>query len=426
VDPLTDDGFDAIATAAQPWLPKSPAEALRQAALQALLAKRAGAKFGRDAYVAPDARVLTQRFVLGDKAWVASGAIIRGNVEIGAESSVNAYAHIAGTVKIGRGCRIAGLASIYGFNHGIERTDIPVMYQPITSTGVVLHDDVWVGANAVILDGVEIGAHCVVAAGAVVTKSFPAYKIIGGNPARVIRDRVPPPEPPAAAAVLPAAGPDHPMRVRDRLFATDPYADLSTRFPPDLQGWDSKHPIFRAAITEVRPKLIVEVGTWKGASAVHMAHICREMGLDAEIVCVDTWLGNWQHWSRKEGVGSREDLRLINGFPHLYFQFMSNVLSEKLDEIITPLPLTGVAGAKLFAHHALKPDLIYIDGDHEYESVLWDLRGWLAVLAPTGLLIGDDFSWPGVKRAVTEICESGHWRHEVRDNKFTMRRATPA
>ena len=87
-------------------------------------------------------------------------------------------------VTIGRGCRIASLASIYGFNHGTERSDVPIMYQPATSKGVVLQDDVWVGANAVILDGVEIGAHCVVAAGAVVTQSFPAYKVIGGNPAR--------------------------------------------------------------------------------------------------------------------------------------------------------------------------------------------------------------------------------------------------
>ena len=59
-----------------------------------------------------------------------------------------------------------------------------------------------------------------------------------------------------------------------------------------------------------------------------MAQICRELGLEAEIVCVDTWLGNWQHWSRTEGVGSRVDLRLVNGYPNLYFQFLSNVVSQ--------------------------------------------------------------------------------------------------
>ena len=77
-------------------------------------------------------------------------------------------------------------------------------------------------------------------------------------------------------------------------------------------------------------------------------------------------------------------------------------------ELITPLPLTGVAGAKLFAHYALKPNVIYIDGDHEFDSVLADLRGLARrMLAPGGLLLGDDYQWPGVRQAVDEACAGG-------------------
>lgn len=81
------------------------------------------------------------------------------------------------------------MVSIYGFNHGIDSLDIPIRAQAHTSKGVEIGSDVWIGTHAVILDGCNIGDHSVIAAGAVVTKSFPEYSIIGGNPARLIRDR---------------------------------------------------------------------------------------------------------------------------------------------------------------------------------------------------------------------------------------------
>lgn len=186
---LDREAYDQQAEWTQPWLPHSDASKAQQKTIQALLASAASAEFGIDCFVAADAKVFTHKLVLGDRSWIASGAIVRGNVRIGADCSVNPYVHIAGQVTIGRGCRIASLASIYGFNHGISRTDIFIKDQPGTYEGVVLHEDIWVGANAVILDGVEIGAHCVIAAGAVVTKSFGEYQIIGGNPARVISSR---------------------------------------------------------------------------------------------------------------------------------------------------------------------------------------------------------------------------------------------
>ena len=163
----------------------------------------------------------------------------------------------------------------------------------------------------------------------------------------------------------------------------------------------------------MKPSLIVEVGTWKGASAIHMAKICCRLRLDAEIVCVDTWLGNWQHWARTNGVGSRDDLRLKNGFPSLYQQFLTNVLIEKMDAVITPLPLTSMAAVKLLTHYGLKPDIVYIDGDHGYEAAISDLRGWLPQLSEGGVLIGDDYMFPGVQQAVTELAAEPRWEAEI-------------
>jgi acetyltransferase-like isoleucine patch superfamily enzyme len=385
----------------------------------------AGGRFGINAYVAEGAKIFTHSFDLGDDSWVAAGAIIRGDVKIGPQCSVNPYAHIAGKVEMGKGCRIAGMVSIYGFNHGMERIDKFIKDQPTTSVGVKLHDDVWVGANAVILDGVEIGSHSVIAAGSVVTKNFGPYQVIGGNPARVIRDRreqsAPTTEGDVNVDLQPPRSRGRPLEVRNRLFNVDPYHNLKKLYAEDIQGWGSYDGIFEQSIKSLKPRLIVEVGTWKGASAIHMAKLCEQYNLSTEIVCIDTWLGNWQHWSRLEGPGSRLDLRIENGYPNLYFQFLSNVLAHKLEHVITPLPLTGVAGAKLFESFAIRPDMVYVDGDHEYQSVVMDLRLWLDQLAPGGIIIGDDYDWPGVRRAANEICEEGKWGMQVSNNKFLLK-----
>jgi acetyltransferase-like isoleucine patch superfamily enzyme len=408
--------FDEQASALLPWLEKSPAQLEGQKAIKALLERKAGAKFGRDSYVAPGAKVFTDSLTLGERSWIASGAIVRGHVRIGPDTSVNANAHIAGIVRIGRGCRIASNAAIFGFNHGFERSDVMICQQPTSSEGITIQDDVWIGANAVIVDGVEIGAHCIVGGGAVVTKSFAPYQIIGGNPARVIAERNQ-----QVAPALEAPSRDPSRRVRDMLFDQDPYKDPVYVLPEDLQGWGSSDPIFKTIIDAAKPNLIVEIGTWKGASAVHMAALCKAIGLPCEIVCVDTWLGNWQHWSRRDGIGSRSDLRLVSGYPMLYFQFLSNVLAQGHNDIITPLPLPSVAAVKLFEHHGLKPDVIYVDGDHEYESVSTDLRLWSAVLASQGVIFGDDCDWPGVKRAVSEFADTGRWDLQLIGNKFCLR-----
>lgn len=180
--------YDRRAAGFQPWI-RSSDDAAEQAAWQALLARKAGASFGPGAYVAPGARVFTHSLVLGEGSWIAEGAIIRGHVRIGTRSSINPYAHVAGAVTIGSDVMVASLASIYGFNHGFERTDIAMRHQPLTHAGVIIGDDTWIGANAVILDGTQVGAHSIIAAGAIVTRSVPEYAIVGGNPGRIIGDR---------------------------------------------------------------------------------------------------------------------------------------------------------------------------------------------------------------------------------------------
>ncbi len=153
------------------------------------LERSANASFGQGVYIAAKAELHTDRLVMGAQSWIAGYAIVRGDIELGENVSINPYACLSGRVKIGNGARIASHVSIVGFNHGFDDTDTPIYRQPLTSLGIDIGDDVWIGANAVVLDGVKIGRGAIIAAGAVVAKDVPALAVAGGVPARVLKYR---------------------------------------------------------------------------------------------------------------------------------------------------------------------------------------------------------------------------------------------
>ena len=108
------------------------------------------------------------------------------NVNIGVDSFIQA----GGGVEIGDYAILGPGVKIWTQNHASARTDIPIQQQGAEYKPVVIGRDVWIGANAFIMPGVELGEGCVVSAGAVVgAKHYPPYKILAGNPARVIGTR---------------------------------------------------------------------------------------------------------------------------------------------------------------------------------------------------------------------------------------------
>ncbi len=179
----------------------------------------------------------------------------------------------------------------------------------------------------------------------------------------------------------------------------DPYENLKNLEPSDLQGWDSTAEAFKKCIDELNPKLIIEVGTWKGASAVHMAKLLLEKTDDFEIVCIDTWLGSVEHW---ENNGEFLD-GLENGRSTLYNQFLSNIIHEGLTEYITPFPVDSLNAVEFLKRKKVEADLIYIDAGHEYLSVKCDLYGYSKVLRDGGYMLGDDWFHEPIKRAAKEV-----------------------
>ena len=165
-----------------------------QAALQAEIAAHERVEFGDDVFVSPEASLIAEPhrdIVVGDGARIGAHVFVHGPVTLGPRVSLNPRVSIDGGragVTLGADVRVATGATLYAFDHGLA-ADRPVREQPVTSTGIVVGDDVWIGANAGVTDGVTIGAHAVVAMGAVVTRDVPPWAIVAGVPARIIGDR---------------------------------------------------------------------------------------------------------------------------------------------------------------------------------------------------------------------------------------------
>ena len=129
-------------------------------------------------------------FSLGDYSVVESFACINnavGDVVIGDHTRIGLHNTIIGPVEIGNHVNLAQGITVTALNHNFSDTSKRIDEQGVSTNPVTIEDDVWVGANAVILPGVTIGEHCVVAAGAVVTKDVPPHSLVAGVPAKVIK-----------------------------------------------------------------------------------------------------------------------------------------------------------------------------------------------------------------------------------------------
>lgn len=160
-----------------------------QRAVRSRLKEHAGANIPDSCFIALGAKVFTTSLNMGARSWIAAGALVRGDVTTGQDCSINPFACLSGLIRMGNAVRIASHATIAGFNHGMDVGAGPMFQQPLTVRGIDIGDDVWIGANTVILDGVSIGSGAIIAAGAVVSKDIPEMAVVGGVPAQIIRFR---------------------------------------------------------------------------------------------------------------------------------------------------------------------------------------------------------------------------------------------
>lgn len=112
-------------------------------------------------------------------------------IKIGNNVGMGEFAYLggAGGLEIGDDCIIGQYFSCHPENHVATDLELSIRHQGVTRKGIKIGKNCWIGSKVTILDGVEIGDGCIIAAGAVVNKSFPANSIIGGVPALVLKTR---------------------------------------------------------------------------------------------------------------------------------------------------------------------------------------------------------------------------------------------
>ncbi|XP_061357431.1 uncharacterized protein LOC133301751 [Gastrolobium bilobum] len=236
----------------------------------------------------------------------------------------------------------------------------------------------------------------------------------------------PPPPPPASSTILRlsintteldpfrvttrCADPIPPETVRrtliDRLFdGTSPFHG----FPPEhaagklrrttrVKGWGSKGAVFENLIRSVRPRTIVEVGTFLGASALHMAELTRRFGLKTQILCIDDFRG----WT---GFRDRfKNIPVINGDVLLYYQFLQNVVTFNGTESVLPIPYSSGSALMKLCEWGVLAELVEIDAGHDFFSAWSDINRGYQILRPGGVIFGHDYFTAadnrGVRRAV--------------------------
>ncbi len=136
---------------------------------------------------------------IGERTLVMHGSVLHvynfrniphSGIRIGRDSLVGEYNVLRGQGGIIIGDRVytSPMVQMLAVNHVFEDTECSFLSQGITAKGIVVEDDVWIGAGAILTDGVRVGRAAVVAAGAVVVGDVPPRTLVAGTPARVIRE----------------------------------------------------------------------------------------------------------------------------------------------------------------------------------------------------------------------------------------------
>ncbi|XP_073062452.1 uncharacterized protein [Primulina eburnea] len=160
------------------------------------------------------------------------------------------------------------------------------------------------------------------------------------------------------------------------------------------KGWGSNMPVFEHLIEKVKPKTIIEVGTFLGASAIHMVGLTRKLGLDTQILCIDDFRG-WPGYY-DEGKG----MRMVNGDVMMLYQFMQNVVRENASDSIMFLSFSTNTALGGLCDWGVYGDLVEVDAAHDFHSAWVDINNAYKVLKPGGIIFGHDIVWVGVRKAV--------------------------
>lgn len=178
------------------------------------------------------------------------------------------------------------------------------------------------------------------------------------------------------------------------------------------------------------PRFIVEAGSLHGHSAVQMGSVLDRLGLTrVPILCIDPFTGDTNMWANyKSDQSVQRWVNIQDGRMMTFDQFMANVQFAESRTLsrwhILPFHATGTVGARFLKQAGYTPDLIFLDSAHEEHETLLEITLFFNVLAPGGILFGDDYGWPAVQADVHRFRDRHNALHLV-DNpvELTVARA---
>lgn len=161
------------------------------------------------------------------------------------------------------------------------------------------------------------------------------------------------------------------------------YESLTELLPFDARGWYGHPRYMEELIREKNATTIIELGSWKGNSTIHLAKQLPEGGV---LYAVDHWFA--PPYDQKIPVYYKKF-----DTSQLYNQFLSNVIHSKLTNKIIPIRSGTIEAASFFQENKIFADIIYIDASHNENDVYADLNAYFPFLKDNGVLCGDDWDW---------------------------------
>lgn len=165
-----------------------------------------------------------------------------------------------------------------------------------------------------------------------------------------------------------------------------------TKFP---ENWFTFPKLYSSFINELNNKdIMIEIGSYKGQSAVYMATEICNSNKQIEFYAIDTWEGSQEN---KEQLSPYFTPNLDN----LYNIYLFNI--KPVEKYITSIRSDSIKAAQAFRDKSIK--IVFIDACHEYDCVVADIQAWLPKVQDGGILAGHDYNhgWPGVNQAVHDI-----------------------
>lgn len=185
---------------------------------------------------------------------------------------------------------------------------------------------------------------------------------------------------------------------------SDAYKELKEVLPFNTLSFYMNVSQMQNLLKETQPKVVVELGSWLGASTRHIAQILPEESI---VYAVDSWQG--------------EAPKLLKDSPPLYDQFLSNVIHAGLTHKIFPLRMSTLEAIKVFEREGIQPDLIYIDPSHIENDLYQELQAYFPLIKGRGILCGDDWLWEAFKSVIEQFANENNLHVEASHNFWVLR-----